>query len=63
MVKYTQEIIKCRSCWKQNNFDVEVVEKDGIQYYLTRCPKCKSYDEIKKLTPDSGKRKASPKKD
>lgn len=52
MAKYTDRIFECEKCYKKNSFLVEVVKKDGHAYYLTQCPRCKSYDEVKEISLD-----------
>lgn len=48
--KYTDDFLKCQSCQRGNNFLIDV-KKEGDQYfYLTQCPKCKSYDEVRRIT-------------
>ena len=51
----TETPFKCPSCWQKGYFIIKIVEKDSQSYYLTQCPKCKSYDEVKKLTKDESK--------
>lgn len=50
MKKYTDRMMDCDKCNRRNIFLISVVEKNGKYYYLTQCPKCKSYDEVKVLT-------------
>lgn len=49
--RYTNDFIKCTSCLRGNNFLVSVEKaKDGNYYYLTKCPKCGHFEEVKELT-------------
>jgi hypothetical protein len=50
MRKYTYGLCECYNCGKRNNFLIVVVKKNKKAYYLTQCPKCKKYDEIKEIT-------------
>ena len=52
MAKYTGTILECEKCYKKNSFLVEVVKKDDKAYYLTQCPRCKSYDEVREISLD-----------
>lgn len=52
MSKYTDRIFECEKCFKKNSFLVQVIKKDDQAYYLTQCPRCKSFDEIKKISLD-----------
>jgi phage FluMu protein Com len=49
MEKHTARLVECQRCSKTNYFVVTIVAKDGQSYYLTQCPKCKSYDEVRKV--------------
>jgi len=50
MRKYTYNLCECYHCGKKNNFLITVLMRDNQAYYLTQCPKCKKYDEVKKIT-------------
>lgn len=50
MAKYTDRIFECERCYKKNSFLVHVLKKDDLAYYLTQCPRCKSYDEVRNIT-------------
>lgn len=48
-MRYT-EFQKCNTCLRGNNFIISVVKQADQNYYLTQCPKCKSFDECKEVT-------------
>lgn len=50
MRKYTDSPCDCYNCGKRNYFLVTIVQKDTKSYYLTKCPKCNTYDEVKNIT-------------
>ena len=50
MRKYTSTLCECHNCRKKNNFLITVLEKNKKAFYLTQCPKCKKYDDVKELT-------------
>ena len=50
MRKYTNVPFECNRCGKRNYFLITVVQKDEKGYYLTKCPKCNTYDDVKNIT-------------
>lgn len=50
MERHTAKLFECLRCGRNNYFLVTVVQKDGQAYYLTQCPKCKAYDEVKEIS-------------
>lgn len=40
---------KCNSCLYGNPFDIEVKQQDAVWYYMTKCPRCNHYDEVKTI--------------
>lgn len=53
--KYTDEFLKCSSCLRGNNFLIDVVRDGDQYYYLTQCPKCKHFEEVRRITPKEAK--------
>lgn len=49
-LNYTHTWLECPRCTRYEHFKVVVVGKNDKYYYITRCPKCKAYDEIKSIT-------------
>lgn len=65
MLNYDHQWSECTNCGRYEKFKITIVQKDDKYFYITRCPKCKAYDEVKsitlkevevlKLTPQKGK--------
>ena len=50
MRKHTDRLFDCCHCNKRNYFLVTVLKKDKKAFYLTQCPRCKKYDEVKEIS-------------
>lgn len=48
--KYTEERIKCTLCLYGNFFIIEAKREGSQWYYLTRCPRCSHYEDIKEIS-------------
>lgn len=47
MGKYTKEMVLCLRCKRKNNFLILFQKQKGKTFYITQCPKCDAYDEIR----------------
>jgi len=56
MLKWTDQTVECPRCGKRHYFEVQLIKQNEKVFYLTRCPRCKAYDDIKELTPDELKK-------
>lgn len=50
MRKYTDSTFDCPKCGKKNYFLVTVVKKNTKCFYLTKCPRCSTYDDVREIT-------------
>ena len=50
MGRHTARLFECQKCGKSNYFLISTAQKDGSFYYMTQCPKCKSFDECRNIT-------------
>lgn len=50
MLNYTHKWLECPRCSRYKHFKVFVLNKNKKYFYLTQCPTCKSYDEVKEIT-------------
>ena len=50
VIKKQTDHQKCNSCLYGNPFDIEVKQQNEQWYYMTKCPRCGSFDEIKEIS-------------
>ena len=54
--RYTDELLRCVMCQRGNNFTIEIKQQGDREYFLTKCPKCGHYEEVRPITPKEASR-------